>query len=81
MPLCYLIKVLTYFATVAAKSWKRMDTTQVLHVVLDRYNKMRIKSACRTANDDGCSLVSELSYGISHDRGIYIGTFTHPVRM
>ena len=78
---CCVLLWTAYFTTVAAKNWKRMDTTQVLHMVLDRYNKMSIKSACRTAHDDGCCLVSKLSYGISHDRGIYWGTFTHLVHM
>ena len=42
-------KVSAFTTAVVAKIWKRMDTTQVLHVVFDRYNKLSIKSACRTA--------------------------------
>ena len=32
-------KVSAFTTAVVAKMWKRMDTTQVLHVVFDRYNK------------------------------------------
>ena len=41
-------KVSAFSTAVVAKIWKRMGTTQVLHVVFDRY-KMSIKSACRPA--------------------------------
>ena len=54
-------KVSAFTTAVVAKICKRMDTTQVLHVVFDRYNKLRIKSACRTARQDGCSRVFKLN--------------------
>ena len=54
-------KVSAFTTAVVAKIWKRMDTTQVLHVVFDRYNKLSIKSACRTARQDGCSRVFKLN--------------------
>ena len=54
-------KVSAFTTAVVAKIWKRMGTTQVLHVVFDRYNKMSIKSTCRTARQDGCSRVFKLN--------------------
>ena len=54
-------KVSAFTTDVVAKTWKRMDTTQVLHVVFDRNNKMSIKSAYRTARQDGCSRVFKLN--------------------
>ena len=50
-------KVSAFTTAVVATVWKRMDTTKVLHVVFDRYNQMSIKSASRTARQDGCSRV------------------------
>ena len=54
-------KVSAFTTAVVAKIWKRMDTTQVLHMVFDRYNKMSIKSACRPARQDRCSRVFKLN--------------------
>ena len=54
-------KVSAFTTAVVAKIRKRMDTTQVLHLVFDRYNKMSIKSACRPARQDGCSRVFKLN--------------------
>ena len=50
-----------FIAAFGNKIRSRMETTEVLHVVFDRYNALSIKSACRTACQDGCSCVFKLS--------------------
>ena len=50
-------KMSAFTTAVVSNISKRMDTTQVLHVVFDRYNKTSIKSASRPARQDGFSRV------------------------
>ena len=54
-------KVSAFSTAVVAKICEMMNTTQVLHMEFDTYNKVIIKSACRTARQYGCSRVFKLN--------------------